>query len=79
MQDGVRVDDMADCIRNNMALNRFEIDVESSVAAADYALAPGVITFTPTEVRRGLPAEATGRSLCTARWRLRERQTSRSS
>jgi uncharacterized protein len=36
-------------IRNNTALNRYELDAEGRTAVAYYKLAPGVITFTHTE------------------------------
>jgi uncharacterized protein len=39
--------------------NRFELDINGAVAAAYYELAPGVITFTHTEV----PAELNGRGI----------------
>jgi uncharacterized protein len=45
-----------DTVRNNPALNRFELDVDGRLALAYYQLAPGVITFTHTEV----PAEMSG-------------------
>jgi predicted GNAT family acetyltransferase len=42
-------------IRNNSALHRFELDVDDGqIAVAYYQLAPGVITFTHTEVPRPL-------------------------
>ena len=39
--------------------NRFELDINGAVAAAYYELAPGIITFTHTEV----PAELNGRGI----------------
>jgi predicted GNAT family acetyltransferase len=39
-----------DEVRNNEALHRFELDVDGQTAVAYYRLAPGVITFTHTEV-----------------------------
>jgi predicted GNAT family acetyltransferase len=48
-----------DTVRNNPALNRFELDVDGHTAAAYYQLSPGVITFTHTEV----PAELSGRGI----------------
>lgn len=48
-------------VRDNPAQNRFELEVEGHLAAAYYALAPGVITFTHTEV----PAELGGRGIGT--------------
>jgi predicted GNAT family acetyltransferase len=42
-------------VRNNPALHRFELDVDDGqVAVAYYQLAPGVITFTHTEVPQQL-------------------------
>ena len=41
---------MPDEVRNNEALHRFELDVDGQTAVAYYRLAPGVITFTHTEV-----------------------------
>jgi predicted GNAT family acetyltransferase len=42
-------------IRNNSAMHRFELDVgDGQIAVAYYQLAPGVITFTHTEVPRQL-------------------------
>jgi predicted GNAT family acetyltransferase len=50
---------MADEIRNNETLHRFELAVEGGIAAAYYRLEPGVITFTHTEV----PQELSGRGI----------------
>jgi predicted GNAT family acetyltransferase len=52
----------ANLVRNNTALNRFELDADSHIAAAYYRLAPGVVTFTHTEV----PAELSGRGIGSA-------------
>jgi uncharacterized protein len=42
-------------IRDNSAMHRFELDVgDGQIAVAYYQLAPGVITFTHTEVPRQL-------------------------
>jgi predicted GNAT family acetyltransferase len=49
----------ANPVRNNPALNRFELDADGHVAVAYYRLSPGVITFTHTEV----PAELSGRGI----------------
>ena len=46
-------------IGNNTKLNRFELDVDGHTAVAYYKLAPGVITFTHTEV----PQELSGRGI----------------
>jgi predicted GNAT family acetyltransferase len=50
---------MPDDVRNNTRLGRFELDVDGHIAAAYYKRAPGVITFTHTEV----PAEISGRGI----------------
>jgi predicted GNAT family acetyltransferase len=52
----------ANPVRNNTALNRFELDADGHVAVAYYRLSPGVITFTHTEV----PAERSGRGIGSA-------------
>jgi len=41
-------------VRNNTALNRFELDVDGHQAVAYYRLTPGVITFVHTEVPQAL-------------------------
>jgi predicted GNAT family acetyltransferase len=46
-------------VSQNTEDNRFELDINGAVAAAYYKLAPGVITFTHTEV----PAELNGRGI----------------
>ena len=43
-----------DSIRNNTAINRFELDVESQTAVAYYSIVDGVITFTHTETPMAL-------------------------
>lgn len=50
---------MSDEVRDNPTLHRFELDVEGHAAVAYYSLAPGVITFTHTEV----PSELSGRGV----------------
>jgi len=52
---------MAEIVRNNPALTRYELDIDGHVAAAYYKLEPGVITFTHTEV----PQELSGRGIGT--------------
>ena len=47
-------------IRNNAALNRFELDVEGGMAVAYYRAAPGRITITHTEVPTGLRGRGIG-------------------
>ncbi|MBV8755544.1 MAG: N-acetyltransferase [Hyphomicrobiales bacterium] len=46
-------------VRNNTALDRFELDVEGGMAVAYYRAAPGHITITHTEV----PPELRGRGI----------------
>jgi predicted GNAT family acetyltransferase len=53
---------VADEVRDNPALHRFELDVEGGTAVAYYHLSPGVITFTHTEV----PPELGGRGIGSA-------------
>ena len=50
---------MTDGVRDNPALHRFELDAEGDTAVAYYTLAPGVMTFTHTEV----PADMWGRGI----------------
>jgi predicted GNAT family acetyltransferase len=41
-------------VRDNKSLSRFELDVEDSVAFANYRLAPGAVIITHTETPRAL-------------------------
>jgi uncharacterized protein len=50
---------VTETVRNNPALNRFELDVDGHTAVSYYQLSPGVITFTHTEV----PPELSGRGI----------------
>ncbi len=50
---------LPDDVYQNTDDNRFELDINGAVAAAYHELAPGVITFTHTEV----PAELNGRGI----------------
>jgi predicted GNAT family acetyltransferase len=52
-----------DTVRNNSALNRFELDVDGHTAVAYYQLSPGVITFTHTEVPQELSHRGIGSEL----------------
>ncbi|HEY6254919.1 MAG TPA: GNAT family N-acetyltransferase [Xanthobacteraceae bacterium] len=54
---------MSDTVRNNPALNRFELDLNGQTAAAYYQLRPGVITFTHTEVPTELSGHGIGSKL----------------
>jgi predicted GNAT family acetyltransferase len=49
-------------VRDNTALNRFELDAEGHTAVAYYKPSPGVITITHTEV----PQELSGRGIGSA-------------
>ena len=46
-------------VRDNAALNRFELDADGHTAVAHYKPSPGVITLTHTEV----PQELSGRGI----------------
>jgi predicted GNAT family acetyltransferase len=52
-----------DTVRNNTALNRFELDLNGKTAAAYYTLSPGVITFTHTEVPQEMSGHGIGSQL----------------
>jgi uncharacterized protein len=52
-----------DGVRNNTALNRFELDVDGEQAVAYYRPSPGVITFTHTEVPQALSGRGIGTKL----------------
>jgi predicted GNAT family acetyltransferase len=54
---------MPDKVRNNSALNRFELDLDGQTAVAYYQLSPGVITFTHTEVPQALSGHGIGSRL----------------
>ncbi|CAN5167613.1 GNAT family N-acetyltransferase [soil metagenome] len=41
-------------VRNNTALNRYELDVDGEIAFADYRLVPGKVIITHTETPRAL-------------------------
>jgi predicted GNAT family acetyltransferase len=58
-QDG----SMSESVRNNGALNRFELDVDGHQAFAYYRLTPGVITFVHTEVPQALAGQGVGSNL----------------
>ena len=52
---------MSEGVRDNTALNRFELEVDGQLAVAYYRMAPGVITFVHTEV----PQALSGRGVAT--------------
>lgn len=54
---------MSDEVRDNAALHRFELDADGHTAVAYYQLAPGVITFTHTEVPPALSGRGIGSKL----------------
>jgi predicted GNAT family acetyltransferase len=45
---------MVPTVRDNIALSRFELDVEGAVAFANYRRAPGTVIITHTETPRAL-------------------------
>jgi uncharacterized protein len=53
---------VVDTVRNNPEHHRFELEADGHKAVAYYALSPGVITFTHTEV----PPELSGRGVGSA-------------
>src|SRR5262249_16518978 len=54
---------MENKVRNNSALHRFELDADGHTGVAYYQLAPGVITFTHTEVPQELSGRGVGSAL----------------
>jgi predicted GNAT family acetyltransferase len=50
-------------VRDNPALNRFELDVDGHTAVSYYRLSPGVITFMHTEVPHELEGHGVGSRL----------------
>jgi predicted GNAT family acetyltransferase len=50
-------------VRDNAALSRFELEAEGATAFSNYRLAPGVITFTHTEVPAPLRERGIGSAL----------------
>ena len=54
---------MSGDVRNNPEQNRFELEAEGHTAIAVYALSPGVITFTHTEVPKQLEGRGIGSTL----------------
>ena len=54
---------MPDAVRDNKAQHRFEMDAGGEIAVAYYRLAPGVITFTHTEVPAALQGRGIGSRL----------------
>ena len=59
--------DMA-AVRDNKAQNRFELDVESSVAVANYRLTPSAVIITHTETPRAVRGAASPPNWSRARW-----------
>lgn len=53
-------------IRNNEAANRYELEVDGSLAIAEYRLRPGRVTFTHTEVPDALEGRGIGKRLVKA-------------
>ena len=54
---------MPDAVRDNKAQHRFEMAAGGEMAVANYRLAPGVITFTHTEVPEALWGRGIGSQL----------------
>lgn len=54
---------MAEDVRDNPAESRFELEVSGHLAVAYYQLAPGIITFTHTEVPPALGGQGVGSRL----------------
>jgi uncharacterized protein len=54
---------ISDDVRNNTAESRFELDADGHTAFAYYRMAPGVITFTHTEVPPALSGQGVGSRL----------------
>jgi predicted GNAT family acetyltransferase len=54
---------MPDAVRDNKAQHRFELDAGGEPAVAYYSLAPGVITFSHTEVPASLWGQGIGSRL----------------
>jgi predicted GNAT family acetyltransferase len=50
---------VSDDVRNNTALNRYEVDADGHTAYANYRLSPGIVTFVHTEI----PAELSGHGI----------------
>ena len=50
-------------VRDNPAQQRYELDIDGHTAVAYYTLAPGVITFTHTEVPPALGGRGVGSQL----------------
>jgi predicted GNAT family acetyltransferase len=50
-------------VRDNPDHHRFELDVDGQMALAYYQMAPGVITFTHTEVPQALSGHGVGSQL----------------
>jgi uncharacterized protein len=57
--DSIEEAPVSDDVYQNSDDSRFELDINGAVAAAYYDIAPGVITFTHTEV----PAELNGKGI----------------
>ena len=50
-------------VRNNVELNRFELDIDGHLAVANYSKLGNVITFTHTEVPPELAGKGVGSAL----------------
>lgn len=54
---------MDGAVHDNPALNRFELEADGHLAVAYYQLAPGVITFTHTQVPQEMSGHGVGSQL----------------
>lgn len=54
-------------VRDNKALNRFELDAHGEIAFANYRRTGGRVVITHTETRRRCAAVASPRAWCAAR------------
>ena len=57
---------MADTVRDNPALHRYEMDVDGETASLHYKLSPGVIDLVHTEVPKALGGRGVGSTLARA-------------
>jgi predicted GNAT family acetyltransferase len=62
----VTTPDGAEQVIHNAAESRFELQIDGSLAVAEYELAPGEIIFTHTEVPRALEGRGLGGRLARA-------------
>ena len=51
---------VADAVRNNAALSRYELDLEGGIAFAVYRASPGIVTIVHTEVPAAMRGSGAG-------------------